>query len=66
RIEIRYLGEELVFAEPIRGEGFSYEIEHISALIIQGKTQSEWLPAEISRQVIQLMEESIANFNKPL
>jgi predicted dehydrogenase len=64
KIEICYMGNEIIIDEAIRGGGFVYEIEHISELIIQGRRSSEWIPAEISRQVIQLMEESIASFTK--
>lgn len=64
KIEICYPGNEIVIDEPIRGGGFVYEIEHISELIIEGRRSSEWIPAEISRQVIQLMDKSIVSFTR--
>lgn len=58
-IDILYQGNKQQIKAPLRGGGFEYEIEHVSSLILNGKYQSDVIPAETSRQVISIMETSL-------
>ncbi|MCE0495463.1 Gfo/Idh/MocA family protein [Vibrio salinus] len=58
-IDIEHRGERITIEIPATGGGFEYEIEHVSSLILNRKTESDWMPGSTSRQVISVMETSL-------
>ncbi|GEM75333.1 Gfo/Idh/MocA family protein [Vibrio sagamiensis] len=60
-IDIRFKGEHINLSTPAQGGGFEYEIEHITALLLQNKLKSELLRHDISRSVCTMMEQSLAD-----
>ncbi|WP_038184829.1 Gfo/Idh/MocA family protein [Vibrio rhizosphaerae] len=58
-IDLYYQGKNHQITAPASGGGFEYEIEHMSALILGQKTQSDLIAADTSRHVLSIMETSL-------
>lgn len=58
-IEIEYQNETFIIEHPIQGNGFEYQIEHFSQLVLEGKTQSDILSSEVSAQALDTMEKAL-------
>jgi predicted dehydrogenase len=58
-IEVEYQNETFIIEHPIQGNGFEYQIEHFSQLVLEGKTQSDILSSEVSAQVLDTMEKAL-------
>ncbi|MCG9677629.1 Gfo/Idh/MocA family oxidoreductase [Vibrio sp. Isolate24] len=58
-IDVTYKGEHTQISHLPAGGGFEFEASHLSQLIIDGKSSSDFVPHETSRQVIALMERSL-------
>ncbi|KAA8681278.1 Gfo/Idh/MocA family protein [Vibrio gigantis] len=60
-IEIEYQNKTLTIQHPIQGNGFEYQIEHFSQLVLEGKLESDILSSKISAQVLETMEKALAD-----
>ncbi|MDL5027735.1 Gfo/Idh/MocA family oxidoreductase [Vibrio sp. TMPB1044] len=60
-IEIEYRNETFTIQHPIEGNGFEYQIEHFSQLLLEGKLESDILSSKISAQVLATMEKALAD-----
>ncbi|MEG3219373.1 Gfo/Idh/MocA family oxidoreductase [Vibrio gigantis] len=60
-IEIEYRNETFTIQHPIEGNGFEYQIEHFSQLLLEGKLESDILSSKISAQVLETMEKALAD-----
>lgn len=60
-IEIEYQNKTLTIQHPIQGNGFEYQIEHFSQLLLEGKLESDILSSKISAQVLETMEKALAD-----
>ena len=60
-IEIEYRNETFTIQHPIEGNGFEYQIEHFSQLLLEGKLESDILSSKISTQVLATMEKALAD-----
>ncbi|WP_373960145.1 Gfo/Idh/MocA family protein [Vibrio gigantis] len=60
-IEIEYRNETFTIQHPIQGNGFEYQIEHFSQLVLEGKLESDILSSKISAQVLETMEKALAD-----
>ncbi|CCO49489.1 putative dehydrogenase [Vibrio nigripulchritudo SOn1] len=58
-IDITHGTETLSLTTPENGDGFEYEIDHFSELVLQGKLDSDILKPAITEQVLRLMEEGL-------
>ncbi|MCG9543749.1 Gfo/Idh/MocA family oxidoreductase [Vibrio sp. Isolate33] len=58
-IEVEYQNETFIIEHPIQGNGFEYQIEHFSQLVLEGKTQSDILSSKVSAQVLDTMEKAL-------
>ncbi|WP_260262074.1 Gfo/Idh/MocA family protein [Vibrio intestinalis] len=58
-IEIEHLGKKSTINRRVNGNGFEFEIDHFSELVIQGKTESSILKSEITYQVLDTMEKAL-------
>ncbi|ULN66662.1 Gfo/Idh/MocA family oxidoreductase [Vibrio gigantis] len=60
-IQIEYRNETFTIQHPIEGNGFEYQIEHFSQLLLEGKLESDILSSKISAQVLATMEKALAD-----
>ncbi|MGF1852474.1 Gfo/Idh/MocA family oxidoreductase [Vibrio satsumensis] len=58
-IEIEYRNETFTIQHPIEGNGFEYQIEHFSQLLLEGKLESDILSSEITSRVLDTMENAL-------
>ncbi|MCL9776210.1 Gfo/Idh/MocA family protein [Vibrio methylphosphonaticus] len=58
-IDITYQGQSSQISMPVKGGGFSDEIEHVSSLLLINETRSELLSHTTSRRVVSIMEKSL-------
>ena len=61
-IEIEHRGKKSTIYYPITGNGFEFEIDHFSDLVLQGKTESSILSSETTHQVLETMEKALTDF----
>lgn len=54
-IEIDHEGQRVVIDHQVKGNGFEYQIDHFSNLVILGKTESDILNMEKTSKVLSLM-----------
>ncbi len=60
-IEIEHQGQKSTINYRVTGNGFEFEIDHFSELLLQGKTESDILSSEITAQVLDTMEKALIN-----
>ncbi|MEZ8454662.1 MULTISPECIES: Gfo/Idh/MocA family protein [Vibrio] len=58
-IEIEHQGQKSTINKRVTGNGFEFEIDHFSELVLQGKTESDILNPEITFQVLDTMEKAL-------
>ncbi|MEZ8660020.1 Gfo/Idh/MocA family protein [Vibrio cyclitrophicus] len=58
-IEIEHQGQKSTINKRVTGNGFEFEIDHFSELVLQGKTESDTLNPEITFQVLDTMEKAL-------
>ncbi|MFM2486215.1 Gfo/Idh/MocA family protein [Celerinatantimonas yamalensis] len=58
-IDIEYKGSKLTIESSVEGNGFEFEIDHFSQLILAGKKDSPILLPDITAQVLSIMERSL-------
>ncbi|HJO94951.1 MAG TPA: Gfo/Idh/MocA family oxidoreductase [Victivallales bacterium] len=59
KIKITWKGKRFDIDEPIVGGGFQFEAEHMSDLILNKKKYSDLIISDISRNVIELIENAL-------
>ncbi|CAH7067359.1 Oxidoreductase [Vibrio chagasii] len=60
-ITVEYKHETFTIEHPVQGNGFEYQIEHFSQLVLEGKLESDILSSKISAQVLETMEKALAD-----
>ncbi|QFI38085.1 Gfo/Idh/MocA family oxidoreductase [Moritella marina ATCC 15381] len=60
-IDVEYQGELFTIEHPATGNGFEFEIDHFSLLILENKTESDTLLPAITTQVQSIMEFGLIN-----
>ncbi|MGF1755161.1 Gfo/Idh/MocA family oxidoreductase [Vibrio makurazakiensis] len=60
-IYIEYQGIKNTIQHKVAGNGFEYEIDHMSQLVRDNKVESDILLAEVTVQVIETMERALLN-----
>jgi predicted dehydrogenase len=60
-IDIEYRGEAFTIDHPVEGNGFEFEIDHFSQLVLEKKTESAILLSEVTAQVQSIMEHGLIN-----
>lgn len=60
-ITVEYKQETFTIEHPVQGNGFEYQIEHFSQLVLEGKLESDILSSKISAQVLETMEKALAD-----
>ncbi|OED66452.1 oxidoreductase [Vibrio tasmaniensis ZS-17] len=60
-IDIEYQGTKHTIQHKVAGNGFEFEIDHMSQLIRDNKTDSDVLLSDVSLQVIETMERALMN-----
>ena len=63
KIKITWKGKRFDIDEPIEGGGFQFEARHMSDLILNNKKCSDLIMSDISRNVIELMENTLKRNN---
>jgi predicted dehydrogenase len=58
-IEIEHQGKKSTIDYRVKGNGFEFEIDHFSELVLQGKTESGILSSEITYRVLDTMEKAL-------
>ena len=64
-IEVKYQNETFTIEHPVQGNGFEYQIEHFSQLVLEGKTYSDILSSNVSAQVLDTMEQALIDSGYP-
>ncbi|WP_067042466.1 Gfo/Idh/MocA family protein [Moritella sp. JT01] len=60
-IDIEYQGKTFTIDHPVEGNGFEFEIDHFSQLVLENKTESDILLSEVTAQVQSIMEHGLIN-----
>jgi predicted dehydrogenase len=60
-IDIDYQGERFTIEHPAKGNGFEFEIDHFSQLLLENKVESDILLSDITTQVQSIMELGLIN-----
>ena len=64
-IEIEHQGQKSTINCRVKGNGFEFEIDHFSELVLQGKTESNILSSEITSRVLDAMENALIDSGYP-
>ena len=60
-IDIEHQGKRFTIDCAVKGNGFEFEIDHVSQLILEGKKHSDLLLPEVTAQVLTTMEQGLIN-----
>ncbi|GIC79400.1 Gfo/Idh/MocA family protein [Moritella sp. F3] len=60
-IDIEYQGEKFTINHPVAGNGFEFEVDHFSQLVLENKTESDILLPEVTAQVQSIIEHGLIN-----
>jgi len=58
-IDIEYQGEKFTIEHPVAGNGFEFELDHFSQLVLENNTESDILLSEVTAQVQSIMEHGL-------